>query len=156
MGLAGLRELVMDREAWRAVVHGVEKSRTWLSDWTELKWTILYISKYLWTACFQRPARPREISTSITFLHYSPPNLFYSHHDNLIFKNFEINPASGPLFLQLLLSGTLFLQLVSKAHFLTSFSMRSFTTSLPNTCLLFHFPCYNALQNTFHLYLMAS
>ena len=37
MGLGGLRELVMDREAWRAVIHGVPKSRTRLSDWTELK-----------------------------------------------------------------------------------------------------------------------
>jgi len=36
MGLSGLRELVMDREASRAVVHGVAKSRTRLSDWTEL------------------------------------------------------------------------------------------------------------------------
>ena len=36
MGLGGLRELVMDREAWRAVIHGVEKNRTRLSDWTEL------------------------------------------------------------------------------------------------------------------------
>ena len=36
MGLGGLRELVMDREAWYAVVHGVKKSRTRLSDWTEL------------------------------------------------------------------------------------------------------------------------
>ena len=32
MDLGGLRELVMDREAWRAVIHGVSKSRTWLSD----------------------------------------------------------------------------------------------------------------------------
>ena len=32
MGLGGLRELVMDREAWHAVVHEVRKSRTWLSD----------------------------------------------------------------------------------------------------------------------------
>ena len=36
MGLGELQELVMDRGAWRAVVHGVTKSRTWLSEWTEL------------------------------------------------------------------------------------------------------------------------
>ena len=35
--LGKLRELVMDREAWHAVVHRVTMSRTWLSDWTELK-----------------------------------------------------------------------------------------------------------------------
>ena len=34
-----LRELVMDRETWRAAVHGVTKSQTWLSNWTELNWT---------------------------------------------------------------------------------------------------------------------
>ena len=36
VSLSELQELVMDREAWHAVIHGVEKSQTQLSDWTEL------------------------------------------------------------------------------------------------------------------------
>ena len=38
MSLCELQELVMDREAWRAAIHGVTKGRILLSDWTELKW----------------------------------------------------------------------------------------------------------------------
>ena len=45
VSLSEFRELVMDREAWRAVIHGVAKSRTWLSDWTELNW--YHFSRFL-------------------------------------------------------------------------------------------------------------
>ena len=62
MGLGELRELVIDREAWRAAIHGVTKSRTQLSDWTELKGTVFstlldtvnsskMVSIYILTSC---------------------------------------------------------------------------------------------------------
>ena len=60
LSLSELRELVMDREAWCAVIHGVTKSQTWLSDWTELNWTdsewcelishVVLISFHCWLA----------------------------------------------------------------------------------------------------------
>ena len=47
VSLSEVRELVMDREAWCAAIHGFAKSRTWLSDWTELNWCILERNIYL-------------------------------------------------------------------------------------------------------------
>ena len=45
ISLGELRELVMGREAWRAAIHGVTKSQTRLSDWTELNWTVVQLVK---------------------------------------------------------------------------------------------------------------
>ena len=52
VSLSGLRELVMDREAWRAAIHGVAKSRTRLSDWTELR-ECKVLRKESWDCCRQ-------------------------------------------------------------------------------------------------------
>ena len=62
MSLSKLRELVMNREAWCAVIHGLAKSRTQLSDWTELNWK----SKHLGIITLRRAC------DSSAFLHKAP------------------------------------------------------------------------------------
>ena len=47
MGLGGLRELVMGREAWRAIVHGAAKSQTWRSNWTDSQ-SYNFSSNHVW------------------------------------------------------------------------------------------------------------
>ena len=54
VSLSEVRELVMDRETWRAAIHGVAKSRTWLSDWSDLIWSeqVLFYTSNLFFILF--------------------------------------------------------------------------------------------------------
>ena len=74
MSLSELRELVMDREAWRAAIHVIAKSWTWLSDWTELIWSG-------WTICV---IRTNNIYHLFVLLHRLNYFHFCFHHYRLV------------------------------------------------------------------------
>ena len=79
VSLSELRELVRDREAWHAAIHGVAKSQTQLSDWSDLMWDYLCIKFLMFVSCsvVSDSLRPHELYVA----HQASPFMEFSRQE---------------------------------------------------------------------------
>ena len=92
MSLSKLRELVMDREAWRATVYGITKSRTRLSNWTELKGIFTYIRLWILIIKYTICLINISINISMSYLPHFLTEIHLTTYSNmfahLLFRTF--------------------------------------------------------------------
>ena len=105
MSLNELQELVMDREAWRAAIHGVTKSRTQLSDWSDLIWLLSNIliqpnshRDQFWTPRFyslwEQPAFGSKLTMLVFFFPSGLAPCFYKDRNIFQIWDFLFHPRS--------------------------------------------------------------
>jgi len=120
VSLSELRELVMDREAWRAAIHGVAKSRTWLSNWTELA----ELNIPALTSKFYFPQSFSESARGIQWIISAGP---FTHRDFCCY----LVAKSCLILLQLHGPGSMLLWLAHQAPLLMGFSRQEYWNGLP-------------------------
>jgi len=124
VSLSELQEMVMDREAWRAAIHGVAKSRTRLSDWTELNYSLLEVGTNTnQLDCFNTFAQYLSVSTFIPNLPAVWPHGCVQTLINFLLSQRKCSFSVWPVLSQLLYKPLLIYQDLTQMTFFREFAL---------------------------------